>query len=295
MAKSEGIDLSAIQGTGPGGRIIERDVLAAIQARGDKPTPAPAPAAPPAAKPAPAPTAAPAPAPAELVAGEQPLSKMRQVIARRLVESKTTIPHFYLTMEIFMGEAMKLREQLNAVVTNDAEKLSVNDLIVAAAGRTLRKYPYVNGYFKGDRLELHDTINVGIAVSVDDGLLTPVLHDVDNKSLKQIAVEAKEAAARARANKLKQDDLGPGTFTVSNLGMYGIKEFAAIINPPESSILAVGAVQKVPIVLDDEIKIAQVMNVTLSCDHSIVDGALGAKFLQDLKKLLENPVNLLLQ
>jgi pyruvate dehydrogenase E2 component (dihydrolipoamide acetyltransferase) len=289
MAKSEGIELSAIQGTGPGGRIIERDVLAAIQARGDKPT---APAAP-AAKPAPTQAPAAAPAPAELATGEQPLSKMRQVIARRLVESKTTIPHFYLTMEIFMDEAMKLRQQLNAMVTNDAEKLSVNDLIVAAAARTLRHYPFVNGYFKGDKLELHDTINVGIAVSVDDGLLTPVLHDVDHKSLKQNAVEAKEAAARARANKLKPSDLGPGTFTVSNLGMYGIKEFAAIINPPESSILAVGAVQKVPVVLDDEIKIAQVMQVTLSCDHRIVDGALGARFLQDLKKLLENPVNLL--
>lgn len=292
-AKAEGVDLAALAGTGPNGRIIERDVLAAVQARGGaQPTATPSAAAAPAV--AAKPVTAPAAAPAQLVAGEQALSKMRQVIARRLVESKTTIPHFYLTMEIFMDEAMKLRSQLNAMVTNDTEKLSVNDLIVAAAGRTLKKFPNVNGYFKGDRVELHDVINVGIAVSVDDGLLTPVLHNADSKSLKQIAVETKELAARARANKMRPDDLGPGTFTISNLGMFGIEEFAAIINPPESSILAVGAVQKVPAVINDEIKIAQVMKVTMSVDHRIVDGALGAKFLQELKKLLENPVNLLL-
>jgi pyruvate dehydrogenase E2 component (dihydrolipoamide acetyltransferase) len=219
---------------------------------------------------------------------------MRQVIARRLQESKSTIPHYYLTMEIFMGEAMKLREQLNAMAANDAEKLSVNDLIVAASARTLTKFPNVNAYFKGDKMELHDGVNVGVAVAVEDGLLTPVLHDVDQKSLKQIAVETKELAARARANKMKPEDLGPGTFTISNLGMYGIDEFSAIINPPESSILAVGAVKKVPVVVNDQIQVAQVMKVTLSADHRIVDGALGARFLQELKKLLENPVNLLL-
>lgn len=292
MAKAEGIELSSLQGTGPNGRIIERDVVAAVQARGSaKPAAAPTPApAVPAAKPAPAP----APAPAALVGGEQALSKMRQVIARRLVESKTTIPHFYLTMDIFMDKAMDLRQQLNALATDDAEKLSVNDLIVAGVARTLRSYPAVNAYFKGDKLELHDHINVGIAVSVDDGLLTPVLHNADQKSLKQIAAETKAMAARARANKLKPEDLGPGTFTISNLGMYGIEEFAAIINPPESSILAVGMVQKVPVVKDDKVEIAQVMKVTMSVDHRVVDGALGAKFLQDFKKLMENPVNLLL-
>jgi pyruvate dehydrogenase E2 component (dihydrolipoamide acetyltransferase) len=219
---------------------------------------------------------------------------MRQVIARRLLESKTTIPHYYLTMEILMDEAMKLREQLNALAASDAEKLSVNDLIVAAAARTVRKYPNVNAYFKGEKMELHDAVNVGIAVAVEHGLLTPVLHRADQKSLKQIAAETKEMAARARANKLKPEDLGPGTFTVSNLGMYGIEEFSAIINPPESSILAVGAVRAAPVVINDQIQIAKVMKVTLSADHRIVDGALGAQFLRDLKKLLENPVNLLL-
>jgi len=226
--------------------------------------------------------------------GEQALSKMRQTIARRLLESKQTIPHYYLTMEINMGEAMKLREQLNAMAASDAEKLSVNDLIVAAAARTLQKFPNVNAYFQGDRIAYNDAINVGVAVAVEDGLLTPVLHNADQKSLKQIAVETKALAARARANKMKPEDLGPGTFTISNLGMYGIDEFSAIINPPESCILAVGAVKKTPVVVNDSISVAQMMKVTLSADHRIVDGALGAQFLQALKKLLENPVNLLL-
>ncbi len=297
MAKEAGLDLASIRGTGPEGRIIERDVKQAIAAR----QPA-APAAPP--KVEAAPKAAPAPAsistppvataPAVKASGEQVLSKMRQTIARRLLESKTTVPHYYLTMEIFMGDAMKLREQLNAMVANDTEKITVNDVIVAAVGRTLPKFPYVNGYFKSDKIETHDFCNVGIAVPVPDGLLTPVLHDADKKSLKQIAVETKEMVARARANKMKPDDLGPGTFSVSNLGMYGIEEFAAIINPPESSILAVGEVKKVPVVIDDTVQVAQVMKVTLSADHRIVDGAMGAQFLQALKKLLENPVNLLL-
>jgi pyruvate dehydrogenase E2 component (dihydrolipoamide acetyltransferase) len=286
MAKAEGIDLTTLKGTGPGGRIIERDVQKAI-----------------AAKQAGVPVVAPTPAPISprpmgegqgMRGGEQSLSKMRQTIARRLLESKQTVPHYYLTMEINMGEAMKLREQLNAMVTSDAEKLSVNDLIVAAAARTLQKFPNVNAYFRGDRIAYNDAINVGVAVAVADGLLTPVLHNADQKSLKQIAVETKELAARARANKMKPEDLGPGTFTISNLGMYGIDEFSAIINPPESCILAVGAVKKTPVVINDSISVAQMMKITLSADHRIVDGALGAQFLQALKKLLENPINLVL-
>ncbi len=286
MANAEGIDLNTIQGTGPGGRIIERDVKKAIAAKQTA-----APVAAPTPAPKPAPVAAPA---APLQGGEQSLSKMRQTIARRLQESKSSIPHFYLVMEINMGEAMKLREQLNAMAASDAEKLSVNDLIVAASARTLQKFPQVNAYFKGDRVAFNDTINVGIAVSVDEGLLTPVLHHADQKSLKQIAVETKELAARARANKMKPDDLGPGTFTISNLGMFGIEEFSAIINPPESCILAVGALKKTPIVVNDSIQVGQVMKITLSADHRIVDGALGAQFLQALKKLLENPINLVM-
>ena len=305
MAKAEGIDLTTLQGTGPGGRIIERDVQKAIQVRASapvvtKPVAADAPAVgpTPAPKPAPVAPAAPKPAPvapaAPIASGEQALSKMRQTIARRLQESKSSIPHFYLTMEINMDEAMKLRAQLNAMAESDAEKLSVNDLIVAASARTLQKFPHVNAYFKGDRVAYNDNINVGVAVSVGEGLLTPVLHNADQKSLKQIAVETKELAARARANKMKPDDLGPGTFTISNLGMFGIEEFSAIINPPESCILAVGAVKKIPVVINDSIQVGQVMKVTLSADHRIVDGALGAQFLQALQKLLENPINLVM-
>jgi pyruvate dehydrogenase E2 component (dihydrolipoamide acetyltransferase) len=291
MAKTEGIDLNALQGTGPGGRIIERDVQRAIEAKQTgAPAVAPAPIAP---TPTPKPASVVTPA-APLMSGEQSLSRMRQTIARRLQESKSSIPHFYLTMEINMGEAMKLREQLNAMAASDAEKLSVNDLIVAASARILQKFPNVNAYFKGDRVAYNDTINVGVAVSVDEGLLTPVLRNADQKSLKQIAVETKELAARARNNKMKPEDLGPGTFTISNLGMFGIDEFSAIINPPESCILAVGALKKTPIVVNDSIQVGQMMKVTLSADHRIVDGALGAQFLQALKKLLENPVNLLL-
>lgn len=294
MAKSEGIDLAALEGTGPGGRIIERDVQKAIQGKAAGTLPPPPKPTVPTAPAAPAPRPAPAALAAPLISGEQSLSKMRQTIARRLQESKSSIPHFYLTIEVNMGEAMKLREQLNAMAADDAEKLSVNDLIVAASARTLRKFPNVNAYFKGDRVAFNETINVGVAVSVDEGLLTPVLHDADQKSLKQIAVETKELAARARANRMKPEDLGPGTFTISNLGMFGIDDFSAIINPPESCILAVGAVKKTPVVVNDSIQVAQMMKVTLSADHRIVDGALGAQFLQALKKLLENPFNLLL-
>lgn len=297
LAKANAIDLATLQGTGPGGRIIERDVQKAIEAKTTAAPPAPvAPIAPP-----PAPAAAPALKPAPVAAptaplqrGEQALSKMRQTIARRLQESKASIPHYYLTMEIVMDEALKLRAQLNALAEGDAEKLSVNDLIVAAAARTLQKFPDVNAYFQGDRIAYNDKISVGVAVSVADGLLTPVLHNADQKALKQIAVETKELAARARNNKMKPEDLGPGTFTISNLGMFGIDEFSAIINPPESCILAVGAVKKIPVVVNDSIQVAQVMKVTLSADHRIVDGALGAQFLQALKKLLENPMNLML-
>lgn len=298
MAKAQGLDLATLQGTGPDGRIIERDVqqaLAAKQARAPIAAPAPTVVAAPTPASEPAPVVASVPPVTPIARGEQPLSKMRQTIARRLQESKSSIPHYYLTMEINMGEAMKLREQLNALAAGDAEKLSVNDLIVAAAARTLQKFPNVNAYFKGDRIAYNDRVSVGVAVSVEDGLLTPVLHNADQKSLKQIAVETKELAARARNNKMKPEDLGPGTFTISNLGMFGIDEFSAIINPPESCILAVGAVKKSPVVLDDSIQIAQVMKATLSADHRIVDGALGARFLQALKKTLENPVNLLLE
>jgi pyruvate dehydrogenase E2 component (dihydrolipoamide acetyltransferase) len=272
MAEEAGIDLHRIRGTGPDGRIMERDVQAAIGATPSPPPPpgegGPAPAAP------------------------LPMSRMRQAIARRMTESKRTAPHFYVTVEIRMDEAMNLREQLNRLAS-DEEKISVNDLIVAAAARTLARFPALNASYRDDRIETHPRIGIGIAVALEDGLISPVLHDPDKKTLRTIAVESKSLSERARANKLRSDDLGPGTFTVSNLGMFDVDEFIAIINPPEAAILAVGAVTLRPAAFGGEVRIASLLKATLSVDHRVSDGATAARFMQELKKLLENPFNLL--
>ena len=270
MAKQAGIDLAEVRGSGPGGRIMERDIQAAQQT-----------------------VSKPAAVPAAQTAGSVPLNKMRQAIARRMTESKTTAPHFYVTVEINMAEAMKTRDQLNAVVA-DTEKISVNDLVVAAAARTLYKFPNFNASFRNGALEMHAQVHIGIAVALDDGLITPVLRNADKKSLKMIAAESRALSERARTNKLRADDIGAGTFTVSNLGMFGVDEFIAIINPPEAAILAVGAVTPRPVIVDDAVRAVPIMKVTLSTDHRVADGAQAARFLQDFRKLLENPLNLLL-
>jgi pyruvate dehydrogenase E2 component (dihydrolipoamide acetyltransferase) len=218
---------------------------------------------------------------------------MRQTIAQRMTQSKTTAPHFYVTVEVNMAEALKMRDQLNALAS-EPDKISVNDLVIAAAARTLQKHPHFNASFRGDRLELHPDINIGVAVAVEGGLLTPTVPNADRKSLKEIAAESRGAAERARANRMRPEDFTPGTFTISNLGMFGVDEFSAIINPPEAAILALGAAVKRPIVVDDQVTIAPVMKATLSTDHRVADGAQAARFMQDLRKLLENPVNLLL-
>jgi pyruvate dehydrogenase E2 component (dihydrolipoamide acetyltransferase) len=291
MAQDAGIDLRTLKGSGPGGRIMEKDVQAAISQK---------PAAP--VKVAPRPEAersgvqmapAPMPAPAAAPAGQVPLSRMRQTIANRMTQSKTTTPHFYETVEINMGDALKMREQLNNLAL-DVERVSINDLILAATAHILTKFPTFNASYRGDKLEVHANINIGVAIAVEEGLLTLTLPDADKKSLKQIAVETKGMGERARTNKLHPEDLGQSTFTVSNLGMFGVDEFAAIINPPEAAILAVGAATKRAVVIHDEIRIAPVMKVTLAVDHRVADGAQAARFLQEFKKLLENPVNLLL-
>ncbi len=291
MARDAGIDLAQLEGSGPGGRIMERDIEAAVAGR----APAAPAQRPPAAAPRPEPRpAAPAPAPAAPQPGEvAALNRMRQAIARRMTESKTTVPHFYVTVQVNMTEALKLREQVNALASEE-EKLSVNDLIIAAAARTLLQFSTLNAYYRDGSLEMHPEVNVGIAVALEDGLITPVIRDADKKSLKQIAVESKGAGERARSGKLRADDLGGATFTVSNLGMFGIDEFIAIINPPEAAILAVGAAAKQPIVDGDEVRIAPLMKATLSVDHRVADGAQAARFLQAFQKMLENPVNLLL-
>lgn len=283
MAEAAGIDVGTVKGTGPGGRIMERDVEAAIAARpgpgGEKPA---APAAPPGG----------AARPAGAAGGPVPLTAMRQAIARRMAQSKATAPHFYVTVDVDMDEAMKLREQLNAVAPEE-EKVSVNDLVVAAAARTLARFRALNASYRDGSLEVHPGINIGIAVALEEGLITPVLRDADAKPLKTIAAESKALFERARANRLRADDLGSGTFTVSNLGMFDVEQFVAIINPPEAAILAVGAVLPRPIAAGGEIRIASTLKATLSVDHRVADGAQAARFMQALKKLLENPVNLL--
>ena len=272
MAEEAGIDLARIKGSGPDGRVLERDVQAAM---GAKPSPA---------EPK---TGAGVPA-GELV----PMSRMRKAIARRMTESKAKAPHFYLTVDVNMDEAMNLREQLNRLAP-ESEKISVNDLIVAAAARTLARVPDMNATYRGETLEKHSRIDIGIAVALPDGLIPPVLRSADRKTLRQIAAGSKELSERARAGRLRSEDLGSGTFTISNLGMFDVEEFIAIINPPEAAILAVGAVTPRPIAAGGEVRIASMMKATLSVDHRVADGAQAGRFMQELKKLLENPVNLL--
>lgn len=277
IAHTEGVNLADIAGTGPEGRIIERDVKAFLAQRTS-------------ARPA---TVAPKPIAAPVAGETVELTRIRQTIARRMAESKTTVPHFYVTFDIDMTNAMQLREQLNHLAKAD-EKISVNDIVVAAVARTLTQWRNFNASYQGDKLAIHAQINIAIAVAREDGLLTPVLHDVDKKSLKEIAREAKAIAERTRANKMRPEDLSGSTFTVSNLGMFGVEEFSAIINPPEAAILAVGAVRKTPVVVDDQVRIAQMMKATISVDHRVADGAQAAQMMRELKLLLENPVNLLL-
>jgi pyruvate dehydrogenase E2 component (dihydrolipoamide acetyltransferase) len=220
------------------------------------------------------------------------MSRMRKAIARRMAESKAKAPHFYVTVDVNMDEAMKMREQLNRIAP-ESEKISVNDLIVAAAARTLARVPDMNATYRGETLEKHSRIDIGIAVALPDGLIPPVLRSADRKTLRQIAAGSKELSERARAGRLRSEDLGSGTFTISNLGMFDVEEFIAIINPPEAAILAVGAVTPRPIAAGGEVRIASMMKATLSVDHRVADGAQAGRFMQELKKLLENPVNLL--
>jgi pyruvate dehydrogenase E2 component (dihydrolipoamide acetyltransferase) len=308
LATDLGIDLRAVQGSGPGGRIVERDVNAAAQGGGGAPAAAvdwhAAEEAPQTRAPA-APEAPAAPLPAQLVPERRnearpaspapaadtakPLSMMRRTIARRLVESKSTVPHFYLTAEADMDAAMEFREQVSQV---HGAKLSVNDLVLKAVALALRKVPEANATFTDEAILLHARVDIGMAVAIEDGLVTPVIRDADKKTLGQIANEARELAGRARDRKLRPEEMTGGTASVSNLGMFGIDHFAAIINPPEAIILAVGKVQKVPVVKDDKVVPGQRMALTMSCDHRAVDGAVGAKLMQAIIAVLERPITL---
>ncbi len=294
MAQQAGLDLSRITGSGPNGRIVKADIEAAL-ARG-APQPA-APAAPAPAAPAPARPPAPQPvitAPHTAV----PHSTMRRVIARRLSEAKATIPHFYVTMDIEIDALLKLRADLNARApkegTPGAFKLSVNDLVIKAAAVTLRRFPKVNASWTEDAIIQYHDVDISVAVAIPDGLITPIIRKADQKGLAAISNEMRDLAERARAGKLKPEEFQGGGFSISNMGMYGVRDFAAIINPPQAGILAVGAGEKRPVVKDGALAIATVMTCTLSVDHRVVDGALAAEWLADFKRTIEDPLSLML-
>jgi pyruvate dehydrogenase E2 component (dihydrolipoamide acetyltransferase) len=282
MAEEHGLDLAGLQGTGPEGRVIRADVESALAAR-----PAPAAAAPA--------QRAPVAAGPEQEEQRTPLSAMRRTIARRMAESTRTIPHFFLTTTVDATELMELRRQLlqQFEASGEDTKVSVNDLIVRAAALALRRVPEVNVSFAEDAIIRHGQVNVGIAVALENGLIVPVLRAADQKSVGQIARETRDLAERARAGKLQPADYSGGTFTISNLGMFGVEQFNAVINPPEAAILAVGAVVREPVEYRGEIALRDRMKLTMSIDHRALDGATGARYLKALKALLEQPLLLL--
>lgn len=270
MAEERGIDIQRIHGSGDNGRIVKRDVENYKE------------------------SAASVPAAAAYTGvesfSEEPVSQMRKTIARRLAESKFTAPHFYLTMEINMDKAVEARTAMNSY---SPVKLSYNDMVIKAAAIALRQHPQVNSSWMGEKIRHNNHIHVGVAVAVDEGLLVPVVRFADNKSLSQISAEVKELADKAKNKKLQPAEWEGNTFSISNLGMYGIEEFTAIINPPNACILAVGSMKETVIVENGQMRPGHVMKVTLSCDHRVVDGVVGSKFLQTFKNLLEEPVRLL--
>jgi pyruvate dehydrogenase E2 component (dihydrolipoamide acetyltransferase) len=297
MAEEADIDIAQIRGTGPGGRVVKQDIEAFLAPPRSHPPRVSAPYLTPAAEVVEAaPRLRNGPASAEAVGGdhtEHALSMMRQTIARRMTLSKSTTPHFYITAEIDMERAIALRQSLNELTADEA-KVSFNDMILKAVANALRQHPRMNVSYADDKIRLHQRVHLSMAVALDEGLITPVLRDCDRKSLGEIAREARELTERARARHLKPEDYTGGTFSVSNLGMYDVEDFAAIINPPEAAILAVGTIKPQPVVLDGQLSIAHRMKVTLSGDHRVVDGATAAQFLQIVKGLLEQPLMLML-
>lgn len=267
LAEEKGFDLSAIQGTGEGGRIVKRDVEDHTPSAGG----------------------------AAVVSGQESyeeiaVSQMRKTIAKRLAESKYSAPHFYLTMEINMDRAVEARKRMNQ---SEDVKISINDLIVKATAVALRSHPKINSSWLGDKIRINHHIHVGVAVAVDEGLLVPVVRFADQKSLSDIGFEVKTLAKKAKNKELQPDDWSGNTFTISNLGMFGIEEFTAIINPPDACIMAIGATKETVIVEDGEMRPAHMMKVTLSCDHRVVDGVTGSLFLQTFKELMEDPIKIL--
>jgi pyruvate dehydrogenase E2 component (dihydrolipoamide acetyltransferase) len=299
VAAQSGVDLRLLQGTGPGGRIVRRDVESAAAspssgaAAAGHTTVVPAAAVPAAAAPAAA-VARPQFVIPQRTGAEfedRPLSPMRAVIAKRMPLSKGPVPHFYVTSEVAMDRAWALRAELNAL--EGQPKISVTDMIVKACALALLKNPGVNAQLQGQSIRVFNRAHIGLVIALDEGLITAVVRDCDAKPLAQIAVEARDVAERARGGKLRAHELSGATFSISNLGMYDVEEFSAIINPPEGAILAVGSVLEKPVVDGGQLRVGRRMKMTISCDHRVMDGAMGARFLQDVKRLLEEPLRLL--
>jgi pyruvate dehydrogenase E2 component (dihydrolipoamide acetyltransferase) len=278
MAETQGLELSSIPGSGPNGRIVKRDVEQAMAA--------PAAAAAGSKKAAPIIRATPG---VRLPPEDIALTSMRKVIAQRLGEVKPGVPHFYLTIDVEMDQALKLREEAKA----QDMKISVNDVLLKATAVAVRKFPRINQFFAGDRIVQLNTVDVGVAVAIEDGLITPIIRDCDVKGLAEIAAEVRELADRAKRKALKPEEYTGGSITVSNLGMFGIDSFIAVLNPPQAAILAVGKVEPKVVVRNDAMVIRQMMSITLSGDHRVIDGAVGAQYLQELRSLLEHPLRLL--
>ena len=270
IAAEEGIDLLQVKGTGPSGRIVKKDVENAARNAAVADDPAAEPSS------------------SEVAS----LSRMQSTIVRRMLESKTTVPHFYLTLEIDMGTAKEMRAQVNAAWSKE-ERISFNDIIIRATALALMRHPDANGSYRDGGFVYHEEANIGIAVAVPNGLLVPVLKNCDTKPLRRLAAEAKVLVERTREGKNRPGDLEGGTFTVSNLGMFGVRDFYAIVNPPQAGIIAVGTIEPRPVVREGEIVVRDIMNLSISADHRILYGAPAAEFLRDLKDLLENPYNLL--
>jgi pyruvate dehydrogenase E2 component (dihydrolipoamide acetyltransferase) len=279
MAAENNLDLRSISGSGPNGRIIKRDIETALSGDGTTTS------------------AIPSFTPSTQVGAagyrDETTSQMRRVIASRLAESIGPIPTFYLTIQIEMDNALSLRKQVNSTVGED-KKISVNDIIVKAAAMALVKHPFANASYQDKTIRFYDQADIGVAVAIEDGLITPVIRGANLKGFVEISSEVKALAAKAKAKKLQPEEYTGATFSISNLGMFGIKEFTAIINPPEAGIMAVGGAEAVPVVRDGEIVIRNIMHVTMSCDHRVIDGATGAKFLQTYKQMLEQPAMMLM-
>lgn len=272
LAAEAGLELRGVAGTGPGGRIIKRDIEAAL------------------AEVEVAPPAVAAQAAAALPEVEEiPLSQMRKTIAKRLVQSLGPVPHFFLTIDADMTRMLEARERINEVLEPAGRNVSINDMIVRAVAAALRRHPECNASWTGEALRRYNRVHIGVAVAVEDGLITPVVRDADRKGVAEISAEVRELARRAREKKLKPEEYTGSTFSISNLGMFGIEEFTAVINPPEAGILAVGAVEERPVVVEGQVVVQPRMRVTMSCDHRVIDGATGARFLQTLKAMLEEP------